>query len=74
MRNVKIEELPDILTTRDLQEALPLGKNSIYQLVRREDFPARRLGRKILVSKKALLRWLETRDEVEPMSRGIIGG
>uniref|UniRef100_A0A7V4TZ32 DNA-binding protein n=1 Tax=Candidatus Caldatribacterium saccharofermentans TaxID=1454753 RepID=A0A7V4TZ32_9BACT len=58
-----LADLPEVLTSRDLLEVLPIGKNTLYRLLHRADFPARRVGRKFLVSKRALLRWLEERND-----------
>ncbi len=55
----KWEELPELLTTRELQEILPIGRNSLYAVLHSSDFPVRRVGRKFIVSKQALKHWLE---------------
>ncbi|MEK3686742.1 helix-turn-helix domain-containing protein [Paenibacillus sp. FSL R10-2736] len=36
-------------TVAELAEFLPLGMNSLYKLVAREDFPKVKIGRKILI-------------------------
>lgn len=45
-------------TITDLQTLLPLGKNSLYKLVNRPDFPKIRCGRKILIPATGLEKWL----------------
>lgn len=47
------------LTVSDLQHALGIGKNQAYDLVNRADFPKIRVGRKILIPRDALSRWLD---------------
>lgn len=56
-----IEQLPnkEILTPGDFSRFWPQGKNSIYALFRREDFPAVRNGKRLFVSRQAFLRWLD---------------
>lgn len=60
MRNVKWDELPAVLSAKDLKRVLPLGTRAVYQLFRRPDFPGKRIGRRVLVSRDALRRWLES--------------
>lgn len=47
----KIEELPAVLK---------IGRDKAYQLANSPGFPAIRLGKRILVSKIALEKWLES--------------
>lgn len=47
------------LTVSDIQQALCIGKNQAYDLCNRTDFPAIRLGRKIIVPREAFIRWLD---------------
>mgnify|MGYP000854049318 FL=1 len=54
-----------ILSPKDIQELTGFGRTQVYELWRRPDFPGKRLGRRLFVSKKAFERWLETKDEEE---------
>ena len=56
-----------ILSVEDLQQVLGIGRHTAYDLVNRTDFPTIRLGRKILVPRDALMRWLDrqTQDALE---------
>ena len=56
-----------ILSVEDLQQVLGIGRHTAYDLVNRADFPTIRLGRKILVPRDALMRWLDrqTQDALE---------
>ena len=54
-----------ILSPKDIQELTGFGRVQVYGLWRRPDFPGKRLGRRLFVSKKAFERWLETKDEEE---------
>ncbi|OZQ68290.1 helix-turn-helix domain-containing protein [Paenibacillus odorifer] len=43
----------------DLLDLLPLGRNSIYRLVSRDDFPKIRIGKKFIIPAKRFEEWLE---------------
>jgi excisionase family DNA binding protein len=51
---VTINDYPDFLTVEQAREILGLGKNTIYEALKRGDIPSVRIGRLIRVSKKAL--------------------
>jgi len=50
-------------TPADLQRDWSLSKNTVYALVNRADFPKIRVGRKILIPRDALMRWLDAQTE-----------
>lgn len=47
------------LSVPEMAEALGIGKSKAYELVNMAGFPAVRVGKKIIVSKDGLKRWLE---------------
>lgn len=49
----------EILNVDDVADLLNLGKNQVYQLVRREDFPVIRFGRQYRISKAGLSDWIK---------------
>ena len=51
------------MNVADLRQALGIGRAQAYELVNRADFPAIRLGRKIIIPKDAFMRWLERQTE-----------
>ena len=57
------------LTVRDIQQALGIGRNAAYCLANRADFPAIRLGSKLIIPRDAFLRWLEaqTADKIDAL-------
>lgn len=57
VRMVNFEKL--FYTIDELYEILPLGKNSLYSLVKREGFPKVIVGRKILIPVKGFNLWIE---------------
>ncbi len=47
------------ITVEEMGELLGIGRSKAYEVARRGDFPAIRLGRKLLVSVKGLEAWVE---------------
>lgn len=48
-----------VYTVQELAESLCLSESYMYQLIRSNEFPKIKLGRKILIPKKAIEEWLE---------------
>ncbi len=46
------------LTVKEASEMTGIGVAQMYTLTRREDFPAIRLGRKVLILRSGLETWL----------------
>ncbi len=53
------DELPEVLTIAEVAKVLRLSRGSIYNAVRAGEIPAFKVGRRIVVSKKALQRKLQ---------------
>jgi len=49
------------ITIEETAQVLGLGRTAAYDAARRGEFPARRLGRRIVVPVPALLDWLGAR-------------
>ncbi len=47
-----------IYTVKDIQSKLSIGRKQAYELVNNGEFPAKRLGRKILIPIKTFDEWL----------------
>lgn len=59
--------LPEVCSVRDVASYLGVAENSVYAAIRSGELPAVRLGRRVLVSRAALMRWLTGGDAaVEP--------
>lgn len=52
-------ELNDILSVKELGQFLGIHANGAYDLVRSKDFPSVKVGKKFLILKAALMKWLE---------------
>lgn len=55
----RFEELPSILTAKDVVSTGICGMNNAYLLFRRKGFPAIEFGGKKVVLKSAFIQWLE---------------
>ena len=51
------------MTVADLQQALGIGRRHAYELANRADFPAIRMGKRIVIPRDAFLRWLDKQTE-----------
>ena len=53
-----------VYTVKETAQVLNIGMNNAYSLVNSKDFPKIQVGRKILIPKKALDRWLDSKNIV----------
>jgi len=51
--------LDNVLDVEDAARLLRIGRNTIYELVGRNEIPHRRLGKQIRFSRAAIMRWLD---------------
>lgn len=49
---------PDILTVKQMAQALHISKNSAYQLINSRTVGCKRIGRKIIVPKQCLIDYV----------------
>lgn len=61
---ISLQDLPDVFGPRELARFLGTQQQTGYDLVKRDDFPAMRLGKKILIPKQPFLRWLEAQGQM----------
>ena len=54
------DELPLVLNAKDVSEVLGLSLAGTYELMREKDFPAKRIGKRIIVPRDEFLEWLKT--------------
>ena len=53
------EELPLFLNATTVSKVLGVAPSSSYELMHEKDFPALRIGNRIVVPKEAFIRWVE---------------
>ena len=62
-RNLKMnyknyDELPLMLSVEDVEKVLGLSRINAYNICHSEGFPAKRVGKRILVPKDSFIEWL----------------
>jgi excisionase family DNA binding protein len=55
---VQWEDIPDILTVKEMASFLKIGITKSYELCRIEGFPSINFGKKIRIPKEALQTWI----------------
>ena len=54
------EDLPMIMTSKDVKQLLGINHNGVYELMRRKGFPAVRVSpRRIIIPRDRFLTWLD---------------
>ena len=53
------EELPMILNVQEVSNFIGLGMSQTYDLIRRIDFPAFKIGNRIFVPRDKFLAWID---------------
>ena len=51
-----------------------LGTHTVYDLLQRGELPGRKVGRKWLTTRNAVLRWIESSSQHGALARAIEGG
>lgn len=51
-------EPPEVMTVREVAALLRLNRKTIYDAAARGELPSRRVGRRVLISRAALVAWL----------------
>lgn len=64
----KLRQIPAItLTVDELVDELHISRKTAYELVRDPDFPSFNIGKRILISREGLQRWVDFRSSL-PLS------
>ena len=53
------DQLPAVLTAKELAKLLRISRSGAYSLITKEGFPALKLGKRIIVPKDLFIKWLE---------------
>lgn len=56
---MKLSDMPDVLTVTEAAGVLRIGRNTAYEMARRNVLPTVSFGRRVVVPKQALLSLLE---------------
>ena len=52
------DELPLLLSVKQLVALMGVSDSSIYELIQEDDFPSLRIGKRIVIPKAELRRWI----------------
>jgi excisionase family DNA binding protein len=55
-----------VYTVEELGQVLGIGKNKAYELVSQNNFPSFKVGKKILINKEALSKWVQDQCTIKP--------
>lgn len=58
--NATLENYPDIMTAKDLQSFLHISRSGVYSLLNDHDFPTLHIGKRKMVVKSDLIRWMRS--------------
>lgn len=64
------DDVPLVLSAKDIQKILGLSKGKTYELMNSEQFPTIFVNKRMLVTKEAFIAWL-TKDERQIKRRAI---
>lgn len=57
------EELPMVLNVREVSDYIGLAMANAYELTKRADFPAFRIGKRVFVPRDQFLAWIDNQVE-----------
>ena len=52
------DELPLLLNVKQLAELLGVSDSSVYDRIQKDDFPSLRIGKRIVIPKEELRKWI----------------
>ena len=52
------DELPLLLSVKQLVDLMGVSDSTIYELIQEDDFPSLRIGKRIVVPKEELRKWI----------------
>ena len=52
------DELPLLLNVKQLADLLGVSDSSVYELIQEDDFPSLRIGKRIVIQKEELRKWI----------------
>ena len=58
------DELPLFLNVETVANVLGIAMSSTYELMKEKDFPALRVGNRLIVPKEKFISWVEMKTEV----------
>lgn len=69
MKDIETYGLADVLSVDEVARFLRVNRKTLYEAVRAGDVPARRVGRRVVILRDALIDWLRSDGRVLPSRR-----
>jgi excisionase family DNA binding protein len=69
-----INKTGEVLDVGMTAKLLTVSTDTVYDLLKRGELPGRKVGRKWLTTRNAVLRWIESSSEHDTLARAIEGG
>jgi excisionase family DNA binding protein len=66
--------VPDVLDVHGAAALLMVSADTVYDLFAKGELPGRKVGRKWITTKSAVLRWIEASSTDDTLARAIEGG
>lgn len=58
-KGTNMDDMEKLLTIKDVQEHLQLGRNRVYQLIKIDSFPKIKIGNTYRIPKQEYLEWVQ---------------
>ena len=58
-KTVGLDELPDFCSLEEVSEVFRVSRSTAYRMAARGNIPCLRIGRRVIVSKEHLMRWID---------------
>ena len=58
-RPMSLDEFPDFCSLEEFSEVFRVSRATAYRMAARGEIPCLRVGRRVIVSKEHLLRWID---------------
>ena len=55
---MSLDELPDFCSLEEFSEVFRVSRSTAYRMAARGNIPCLRIGRRVIVSKEHLMRWI----------------
>ncbi|MBQ6625221.1 MAG: helix-turn-helix domain-containing protein [Clostridia bacterium] len=59
------DELPAVLTAKEVADILRIGRTTAYELMRKKDFPSLRIGNRLLTPRDKFIEWVNKNTKIK---------
>lgn len=56
---ISLDDLPDFCSLEEFSEVFRVSRSTAYRMATQGNIPCLRIGRRVIVSKKHLMRWID---------------